>query len=362
MWIVSSSHPTLRSQPGFHPLVWPLWMLAALASVSGHPLHNGVVLGTLTVVVAACGRGDATRSWRLFVQLGAAVFVARLALGGIAIGGVGYGTTPLWTLPLLRLPRWLGGLTLGGPATVEMLAYSVWGGVRVWVLILVFGAFNVLADHGGLLRYTPRWLFGAGLVVTIALAWLPQTLLQLAAIREAQRIRGGRATGVRALLPLAVSLLLGGLERALLLAEAMDSRGYGRATTPLRGGWWQAGLVGGATVLALSLFVAFGYAQYAAAASVAALGALAVLALAVRTLQRSVRVTRYHRQRWRGRDTAVSLAAAVVFLALLALRIGNPAALNPPLLAAVPPFSPVIGGVILLLAVPALIQSRTKQG
>ena len=73
----------------------------------------------------------------------------------------------------------------------------------------------------------PRAFYDLGVVVLIALTYVPQTMQQWQRIREAQAIRGHRWRGVRDWQPLVIPLFIGGLERAMALAEAMVARGYG---------------------------------------------------------------------------------------------------------------------------------------
>jgi len=62
-------------------------------------------------------------------------------------------------------------------------------------------------------RLTPRFLRQAGLVVSIMLAFVPQTVRSFHQVREAQAIRGHRLRGVRDLTALLVPLMTDSLER-----------------------------------------------------------------------------------------------------------------------------------------------------
>ena len=217
-----------RQPPRFHPMVWPIWLLAGTLAVSSNPLHNLLLLLGAALVTLVCQNDSPVgRAFGFFVRIGLVVIGLRLVLSLVAVGGFTYGTTPLGRLPVVALPWWLGGLALGGPFTLEMLASGIVGGVQLLTLLALFGAFNAVADHYGLLRRAPSFLGGIGLVLTIGLAFVPQTLGQLGAIRESQRVRGHRFRTWRDALPLLVPLISGGMERSLQLAEAMDSRGYG---------------------------------------------------------------------------------------------------------------------------------------
>ena len=180
-------------------------------------------------------------------------------------------------------------------------------------LLAVFGTFNAGADTYALLRAIPAGFAQAGLVTAIALAYMPQTLTRWAEIREAQTLRGHRLRGARDLVPLAVPLLTGGLDRAINLAEAMEARGFapeGSATArPVRASAAGAdspvagrrGGRGAARRLPQRLLPPAAGRGLGSAGGGRGNGLAALVALG----RRSAR-TRYRRELWRGRDQAVS--------------------------------------------------------
>jgi hypothetical protein len=73
---------------------------------------------------------------------------------------------------------------------------------------------------------------------------------------------------------------------------------------------------------------------------------------------RQVKRSRYRRLKWHWHDTVVVVSSAVVFLVVLAARLFAPETLyySPyPPNSLLPPFSPLVGAALLLLAVPALV-------
>ena len=180
--------------------------------------------------------------------------------------------------------------------------------------MFVFAAFNSAIGPHTLLRLTPAFAYQAGVVLVIALSFVPQTLVAWQEIREAQRLRGHRLRTLADLRPLFVSLLGMGLDRAIQLAESMDARGFGGAmpgtsTTARR----ERLLVGGGSVLGLMLLL-FGLILRSLGADgdwpgLALMAAGSVtLALALHRQGRRVRRSRYRRWQWRRRDT---IAAAL---------------------------------------------------
>ena len=167
------------------------------------------------------------RSWGAFLRLGLIIATFAALFNWLA--------AHIGTHVLIRLPGdWP---LIGGPLTLEGLVYGLLNGLALITLLAVFGTFNAGADTYALLRAIPAGFAQAGLVTAIALAYMPQTLTRWAEIREAQTLRGHRLRGVRDLVPLAVPLLTGGLDRAINLAEAMEARGFapeGTATSAPR--------------------------------------------------------------------------------------------------------------------------------
>jgi energy-coupling factor transport system permease protein len=62
----------------------------------------------------------------------------------------------------------------------------------------------------------------------VAMTFAPQAVAHVRRVRNAQRLRGRSARGLRGLGRLAMPVLEGALDRSVQLAAAMDARGYGR--------------------------------------------------------------------------------------------------------------------------------------
>ena len=340
----------------FNSVVWLVWLVAAALAVSSNPLLNMLVLAQSVLVALAC-RTDkpVSRAFPLFVWLAVVLVAVRTVLSAVPVGGITYGETPLFTIPTLQLPIWLGGLNVGGVATLEMIAGGFVQGLKLATLVLVFAAFNAVADHYALLRRTPHALFHAGLIVNIALTFVPHVVLQWQAIRDAQRVRGHRFRTMHDALPLVVPLLAGGLERSLQLAEAMDSRGYARTNGPRRSAIWaQGAAVAGVTLLSVGLYLLFTGAERGIVASGAG---MLISALALRTMGSGAPRTRYRRERWHRRDAVVVVACSVLITGVLALRATGGGGLIYTTLPrfTLPPFDPIAGMLLFLLSTPAFL-------
>ena len=333
----------------FHARAWVVWLLAGglLAMTTRNPLYLVLLLVISRLIHGACALPGASalrlRFWRLagMILLFSTLFNLLTAHSG---------ETVLAALP----ERWW---LIGGPITLEGAAYGFITGLSLITLLSLFLAFNAIVPTAELTGLTPAALYELGLVLLVAITYVPETARQFQRIREAQAIRGHRLRGLRDWRPIAIPLLVGGLERALNLAETMVARGYGataQVDIPRRA----------RLLLLLALALALGGALRlvwggADGWALIAAGALAV-ALAYRDLSRRAPRTRYRPRRWTWADTAIVIAALLPLILLLPLPpsagAGLGYALYPRL--APPPFSVVAGVLLLGLAVPAVLEVR----
>lgn len=312
-----------------HPGAWWAWALglAAAASRTTNPLLLALLILAAGVVVHA-RRPDAPwgKSFSFFVRLGIFVIIVRVLVQ--VLFGASIGTTELIDLPGLALPTWLAGVRLGGDLTLESLLLAFYDGLRLATILICVGAANSLASPTRLLKSVPAALYELGVSVVVALTFTPQLVADVDRLRTGRRLRGRTATGPRAIAASAVPVLEGALERSVVLAAAMDSRGYGRrgsvSTTQRRiaSGALLGGLaagcigafglvsVGSPTVLGLPMLV---------------LGVLATVYGAAVAGRRNVRTT-YRPDPWRAPEWAVLLAgvgAALLFTAATWLGVAG---------------------------------------
>jgi energy-coupling factor transport system permease protein len=155
-------------------------------------------------------------------------------------------------------------------------------------------------SHHELVQAAPRAFYELGLAVTVALAFVPSTIAAIAAVREADRARtGGHVVRRGRLMRQVVPVLESGMERAVSLAESMDSRGFGRRSTAgeAASGW--LGL--GALLLLGGCFVALVARARSTALVMALVGGAALVAAVVVSSRASTR-TRYRPRRLSARE------------------------------------------------------------
>lgn len=161
--------------------------------------------------------------WAL--KLAFAVIIFRVFIGVII--GVPVPGHTLFTIPNIPLPNWMAGITLGGPVTWERVSSTVIESLNIASIIAIFGAATSLTNPRAVLRSMPPIFYEVGMVLVIATTLTPQLVGNLKRIRIAQKIRGISSSKFLSWRQIAMPLLEDSLARALDLAAAMDSRGYG---------------------------------------------------------------------------------------------------------------------------------------
>ncbi|HET7738868.1 MAG TPA: energy-coupling factor transporter transmembrane component T, partial [Tepidiformaceae bacterium] len=206
-------------------IAWVSWVALVMVHslTTSNPFTLAVVLLSVILVgVLAPKTETGVAGFRTLLLFGLTLLVMSIF---IAVINGSSGTHVLFTLPGPEFPSWMGGLALGGPVTAEGMIWAAIRGLTILTILLAFATFNGAISPHKVLRTTPAALFHAGLVVTIGLTLLPSSIEDARRVREMQALRG-RKTGLRTLPALTVPTVIGGLERSMRLAEAMEARGY----------------------------------------------------------------------------------------------------------------------------------------
>ncbi len=344
--------------PRLHAVTWLAWALAAVVMVqlAPSPFYVTLVLAASALVTAAHRTSD-NGAFRLLVLAGVAMALIRVVLTALTTHGVG---TVLFTLPEATLPRLLGGFAVGGTIEREVVLQSMAEGYAIVALLAVFGAFNSVVSHHELLGSAPRAFHEAGLVVTIAAAFVPATVASWRAAREADQARTGGVVHRRGRIGrTVVPVLETGLERSLRLADSMDSRGFARHPP----GPADSASAWGALLALVALggsFVALIGRRGALAAGLAAAGTLLLVASVALASKASPRV-RYRPRALTVDDLVVLGTTAVGVSLVIAASAGGDGTLG---WSATPLQSPSLAAMptvgFLLLAVPALLPTRSE--
>lgn len=341
-------------------VVWLLWALAAAASVqlAPNPLYVALVVAVSALVVEAHAiDGPLTGAFRVLVLAGVAFALLRLVL---TVATTHAGTDVLFRLPEATLPTILGGFSVGGTVEGPVVARAAAEGWAIVGILAAFGAFNAVVSHYELVHAAPRAFYEVGLAVTVALAFVPSTVAAVGAVREADRARtGGRVVRRGRLLRQVVPVLETGMDRAVGLAESMDSRGFGHRSAT--GADAAAGWLSLAALLSLGgCFVALVARADVVATALAVAGIAGVLG-AIVVASRSTGRIRYRRRRLRPVEWSIAGAAWLAPIALIVLSTtGDDSLVWPGPSLALPGLNLVAVVALAALAVPVVVPRRAS--
>ena len=338
----------------YHPVTWLIWTLAAavIALLTLNPLYLALLTLAAWVNYLAVGRrSPVAQSWGIFIKLGLLIWALTIPFNALMVH---HGMHVLFTLPA----HWP---LIGGNITLDAIAYGFARGFSLISVLIVFATFNSAVDQARLLRRMPAFLYLVSMVTSIALAFVPQMFVAMKEIREAQRLRGHKFRGIRDLLPLFVPLLTTGMERAVQLAESMESRGFGGNVAPATPRTEVVQRLMTLLGLAGLFFGIFASSYWSSrqwiGALVTVLGAV-LLTLVFWMQSRRVRRTRYRRDIRLTRDWVVMGTSVLALAGLLLARMVDRAALfyypYPPY-SIWPAFDPRIGVMYLLFVAPAIL-------
>jgi energy-coupling factor transport system permease protein len=161
------------------------------------------------------------------------------------------GTTVLFALPD-QVPA------LGGPYTLEALAFGATGGLTIAAAILAAAPFSLLLASYEVMDALPPALSRTGAAIAASLNLVPAVASSFVQVTEAQRLRGWRPRGPRSWSEIVVPVVLTSVEGSIQLAESMEARGFGsgprtavKSASLLRSDWLLVAASGAAFVIFL---------------------------------------------------------------------------------------------------------------
>ena len=337
-----------------HPVAWLAWLVATLValSVTRNPLHLVLILLCIAIANVSIGAKEEVTYVPISLVRFALIIILLSALFNAATAHFG-------DTVLLHLPTWLP--VLGGPITLEALTFGAINGLALSGILAAFTTFNQALPVSALIRLIPRAFFPVAVVASIGLTFVPITMRQFRQIREAQALRGHRVRGLRDWLPLFMPLLIGGLERALQLAEAMTARGFASANQASQDSATRGVTVTGLVALLSGWLLRLVWDRETLGLALMLTGMVLVIGVLWLLGRRNPRTT-YRRQPWRGWDGVVVLSAAVMITAFILPDFAQASFFYYPYpLLSLPGFDPKLGVATLGLLVPAFVQRQPRR-
>lgn len=328
-------------------VAWTAWFLAVmvLPLTSRNPLYLLLLLVVVLVVFFTLPRrADTSSAWRLFAYIGSTVAILSIGFNVL--------TVHAGDREFARLPDWLP--IIGGPLTINALVYGIISATAISAVLFAAATFNSAIRHSDLVRLFPGSLSRFGVGAGIALLFVPQTIATARDVYDAQRARGHnfrRPGDARAYI---VPLLSTGLERAMLLSEALETRGFGNSAVPTRPATLRRAMFALAALTLLMALFAIGRGSLVAGMPALAIAGVLALSAAPQSSNR----TRYRPLQWNRSSMVVAGMAGISMLTLLFARAVIELHLAYDTFPRIdaPEIAPVAGIAILFLVIPALVQ------
>jgi energy-coupling factor transporter transmembrane protein EcfT len=233
---------------GLAPRAWLIWSLAAVtvALSTDNPVYRGLVaLAALNVLLTWLPPGRRVRPLAVALVLAAAI----AALINLLAGHTGADV-------IIRLPSdWP---LVGGALTFESLAFGGVLGLGLAGALLAVAPLSLVLEPHDVVDAMPAPLERTGIAVATSLNLVSGFGRTFTEVADAQRMRGWKPRGLRSWNEVLVPVVLTAIEDSVMLAEAMESRGFGagRRTSYATASWSRNDLaVVGAAVAAVVVFV-----------------------------------------------------------------------------------------------------------
>jgi energy-coupling factor transport system permease protein len=195
-------------------IVWSLAGLVVALSTT-NPIYRALIALIAVNVLRTWSRPE--QDLRFLVRAIAFTTVGAIFLN-VAVGHLG--DTTFFSLPD-------GWPVLGGPWTLESIAYGFDAALGLAAAVLVVAPLSYVLEPAELVDALPKFLERAGIVVAAALNLVPGIGRSFGQVRDAQTMRGWRPAGVRSWADVIVPVAITAVEGSLELAEAMESRAFG---------------------------------------------------------------------------------------------------------------------------------------
>lgn len=199
------------------PRAWLVWSLAAVvvALSTTNPVYRGlVVLAAVDVLLTWLPAGRRIRPLVITVVAASAFAALVNALAAHTGADVVISLPSSWPL-------------VGGNLTLETLAFGADLGLGLAAALLAVAPLSFVLEPHDVVDAMPDPLERTGIAVATSLNLVSGFGRTFAAVRDAQLMRGWRPRGLRSWNEVLVPVVLTAIEDSVLLAEAMEARGFG---------------------------------------------------------------------------------------------------------------------------------------
>jgi len=199
-----------------NPRAVAAWSAACLFIVlfTTNPAYKSLIL---VAALGALAAGIGLRRLRALL-VGVALIAAFAVLLNFVSAHIG--STVLFALPA-------GIPALGGPYTLEALAYGASGALTISAAILAAAPFSLMLKTHEVMDALPAAFSRTGVAIAAALNLVPAVAASFVEVGEAQRLRGWHPRGPRSWAEVIVPVVLTSVEGSIQLAESMEARGFG---------------------------------------------------------------------------------------------------------------------------------------
>lgn len=320
-----------------HPLAWWGWgasLAIATSRTTNLWLLSAIIVAAMVVTFSRRSRDPWASAITIGIKVACIALVLRMIIA-IVFSVPGQGKV-VFTLPRVKLPEWLAGILLGGNVTWERLHSVFLESLTIFALVVAIASASSLSNPKEMLRSLPGILHEAGVALIIATTLIPHFAMSLRRIREARRMRGDTERfGFKKTL---VPLFEEALERALILAESMEARGYGHRATKRPSALPTLLLLAGLGLLFYSVLqLVLGY-EY----RITLTGSIVLIVAGLWIANKKTIRSKYRPIPWRIRESFV-LLTALVTIGIVQLT-----------------FTPLVLGALFLLAATPLLVTRRE--
>lgn len=339
-----------------HTWAWIAWLIATvvLFSSSRNPYYLLITIGSIAIVIKSelfyqsINNPHNPRRLPFNYFRFAIILISLSAVFNAFMSHLGENI-------IFKIPSWIP--IINGPITWEAVVYGALNGLVLFGILFAFTQINLALPVRMLIRLIPHAFYPIAVTTSIALTYVPNTVRQFHKIREAQAIRGFQIRKLSDWVPLIIPLMVGGLEQAFSLSEAMVSRGFASEEHTQTTNLSRILILGG--LLSLSIGIVFSIIpdHKSIGVTLITIGVLAIIYVIIHK-SKQVPHTTYMQEYWHFRDWIVLLGICFP-LGMIILPISpidkSSLVYNPYPALSLPDFNIFIGISLLGFLSPALV-------